>query len=635
MVSLTHLPPEILHNIFSFVDPEDLARIPFTCRLLNNFIKDNNALCRAIYLRILDEPPTRDLNFEQELHELVMLKKICSAKDSANNEQIQSHLPFVYRAFTRLLNHAIQVPAPVGITTKEGSGASSSRSINQPFARKSRAQTFPASRNAALLATLFSNERTRERFLTRSFIYELGRDRMMPGISGHPQLDAYDSESGSENDPDNAGRRRPRRSRTEFGWRKPRRPREAYQMSAKLHCLYGWGLGTDEAEVAPGAVNGEARRRAIWAARRGGGVFSLASSKVYDMREYTPRTEWGPFLDEDNGSSGVRVDWEKVEAILIVLGTNIRSKRLERFPIFWHFWGRPLAGCWAGSYIPWSRDREQGKEKEMSGLDGRDPYGVSGSWLRVVSFLDYSDFFNFNFPVIDRLPRDVPRAPLNAGQATRLILMRIRVTKIEPPGERDHPDHPVVYFEGFSRALDGSWAEDADANLRGTVRVTPEGEVRWTSYSIFDGEERWKSEGIQLGGIRSARGVVGTWFDKDFNPQGPCGPTAFWKISDRQFAGEDGSQVLLEDLFPLIADDMQEDPAARGSADEDLDHFGAEADWAEYEMEDELDALYYFDDDDIFDVEDGEAYQPSELDEVDDEDEDEVGGETDAEQDTP
>jgi hypothetical protein len=53
MVSLTHLPPEILHNIFSFVDPEDLARIPFTCRLLNNFIKDNNALCRAIYLRIL------------------------------------------------------------------------------------------------------------------------------------------------------------------------------------------------------------------------------------------------------------------------------------------------------------------------------------------------------------------------------------------------------------------------------------------------------------------------------------------------------------------------------------------------------------------------------------------------------
>ena len=27
-------------------------------------------------------------------------------------------------------------------------------------------------------------------------------------------------------------------------------------------------------------------------------------------------------------------------------------------------------------------------------------------------------------------------------------------------------------------------------------------------------EERWKSEGIQIGGPRSARGVLGTWFDK-------------------------------------------------------------------------------------------------------------------------
>ena len=50
--------------------------------------------------------------------------------------------------------------------------------------------------------------------------------------------------------------------------------------------------------------------------------------------------------------------------------------------------------------------------------------------------------------------------------------------------------------------------------MKGTAQLTPEGEVRWTTYSIFSGEERWKSEGIQLGGPRSARGVVGNWFDK-------------------------------------------------------------------------------------------------------------------------
>ena len=49
---------------------------------------------------------------------------------------------------------------------------------------------------------------------------------------------------------------------------------------------------------------------------------------------------------------------------------------------------------------------------------------------------------------------------------------------------------------------------------QGTVKLTPQGEVRWTTWSIFHGEERWRSEGIQVGGVQSARGVVGFWFDK-------------------------------------------------------------------------------------------------------------------------
>lgn len=30
----------------------------------------------------------------------------------------------------------------------------------------------------------------------------------------------------------------------------------------------------------------------------------------------------------------------------------------------------------------------------------------------------------------------------------------------------------------------------------------------------LDSEERWRSEGVQIGGAGSARGVLGTWFDK-------------------------------------------------------------------------------------------------------------------------
>lgn len=51
---------------------------------------------------------------------------------------------------------------------------------------------------------------------------------------------------------------------------------------------------------------------------------------------------------------------------------------------------------------------------------------------------------------------------------------------------------------------------------KGTVRLTKDGEVRWTTWSIFHGDERWRSEGIQIGGPRSARGVFGTWFDRYF-----------------------------------------------------------------------------------------------------------------------
>jgi hypothetical protein len=69
----------------------------------------------------------------------------------------------------------------------------------------------------------------------------------------------------------------------------------------------------------------------------------------------------------------------------------------------------------------------------------------------------------------------------------------------------------------------------------GTVRLTPSGAVRWTTFSIFHGEERWRSEGVQVGGLRSARGVLGNWFDKDYDAHGPAGPTAFWKVSDDIF----------------------------------------------------------------------------------------------------
>lgn len=129
--------------------------------------------------------------------------------------------------------------------------------------------------------------------------------------------------------------------------------------------------------------------------------------------------------------------------------------------------------------------------------------------------------------------------------AIRLIRIKLQVTKIDPPGSDDDDEEedgmdwsdfkgkrlPIVHFRGSSRSLHASWDPNANSRIRGkyywwrlhgfevdglvgTVRQTPEGEIRWTTFSIFHGEERWRSEGIQVGGLRSARGVLGNWFDK-------------------------------------------------------------------------------------------------------------------------
>lgn len=142
-------------------------------------------------------------------------------------------------------------------------------------------------------------------------------------------------------------------------------------MSAKLHCLYGVPI-----------LN--------YGRTRGSKTYPFACSKVYDIREYTPRTRWGPFVDEgpgpigsegnEEGQAGVpedRVDWEKVEAIMIVLWFNMTSKRLDHLPVFQHFWGVPFPGCWPNSYIPSPTNRR------VTDLELEDPYDVTGTWVRV------------------------------------------------------------------------------------------------------------------------------------------------------------------------------------------------------------------------------------------------------------
>ncbi|KAI8931480.1 hypothetical protein NX059_011148 [Plenodomus lindquistii] len=287
--------------------------------------------------------------------------------------------------------------------------------------------------------------------------------------------------------------------------------KEGRQLSAKIHCLFG-------------IPSTNAGRRVLQ-------IHPHARSRVYDLRNYTDKTAWGPFREDGS----MRVDWEMVESLMIVLGYNsgLCCRRfLQRFrpP-----WSEPLEGV-----IP-----ERAKimpeyplkllEQPDIPLQLKDPYNISGVWSRIVCFLDYNDLYNFNFSTeAMRVPSDELRETLNTEEATRHIIMDLQVSAVLEPGQFDNPDLPVVEFTGKSRSVDAHWDPNANSKIRGSVRLTPEGEVQWKTISIFyGGEARWRSEGIQVGGLRSQRGVIGTWFDKDFDPHGPAGPTAFWKICDR------------------------------------------------------------------------------------------------------
>ncbi|CAN9089616.1 unnamed protein product [Alternaria alternata] len=308
--------------------------------------------------------------------------------------------------------------------------------------------------------------------------------------------------------------------RTRSAKRKSAEDEESRQLSARLHSLFGF----------PPSNAGKIDLS----------MNTLARTRVYDLRNYTDKNEWGPFRNDRTW----RVDWEMIESIMIVIGHNscfcahAVSNRL-RPP-----WFGPLDGV-----IPVANGRIGHEVSNYTALIQqpdiplrmKDPYGAEGIWARIVCFLDYNDLYNYNFSSdAIKVPSDEPRGALDTDEAIRHIVMDLRVTDVTAPGPFDNPTLPIVHFKGVAKSVDALWDPNANSGIRGTVRLTQEGEVRWETISVFQGgEERWRSDGIQVGGLRCPRGVVGTWFDKDFDLHGPAGPTAFWKVGERPADSED------------------------------------------------------------------------------------------------
>lgn len=132
------------------------------------------------------------------------------------------------------------------------------------------------------------------------------------------------------------------------------------QLSAKLHCH--WGVPIQKT------------RSGLETAH------TYARSLVYDLREYSDDTLWGPFLADGTGNA----DWEKLEALMLVLDYNLTAFSERTDGAFRHIWDRPWAGATPNSFMPLACPMGHAPSKGLAlPLDAQDPYGVTGTWRRV------------------------------------------------------------------------------------------------------------------------------------------------------------------------------------------------------------------------------------------------------------
>ncbi|KAF9506427.1 hypothetical protein BS47DRAFT_433806 [Hydnum rufescens UP504] len=136
--------------------------------------------------------------------------------------------------------------------------------------------------------------------------------------------------------------------------------------------------------------------------------------------------------------------------------------------------------------------------------------------------MDYRDLILLQGPLDHSLFQQ-----LDFGEALRFLFVSLKVTRIEDPDTPGlvDPRRPTIHFRGTSNLRAPN-----ESSVYGTVSVTPEGDIRWFMVSTFGGEDRWQSTGVQIGGVGSAMGVMGTWSGFDHHERDPAGPYWLWRI---------------------------------------------------------------------------------------------------------
>ncbi|KAF8446324.1 hypothetical protein L210DRAFT_3628802 [Boletus edulis BED1] len=241
--------------------------------------------------------------------------------------------------------------------------------------------------------------------------------------------------------------------------------------------------------------------------------------RVYDLSQYNRDNDWGPFMRKTG-----EVDWSHIECIVNVITCNLMDHTR-------HF-GDTRPPCSLEATRAYSAPH-------ATALALHDWAGVEGNWRRIVSFMDYRDLFAFNFSTrghVDIAQGSSIFEDPQFSEATRLIELKLHLTSpdavpkyytLDRFPQSEDTKYPTLYFSGSSHGIQGR-----EATIVGSVYMGNDGVVRWRFVSAREARMQWSSEGVQIGGIASAMGVVGAWAGAHRERGDPAGPFWLWKVPD-------------------------------------------------------------------------------------------------------
>ncbi|KAF5387357.1 hypothetical protein D9757_005749 [Collybiopsis confluens] len=233
-----------------------------------------------------------------------------------------------------------------------------------------------------------------------------------------------------------------------------------------------------------------------------------ARAFCYNLRNYNWSNEFGPFLPSNVESGGAgKVNWIHIRHIHHIISTHLLELTEEGqvFEVVIY----PLSFPYTQIVIPEGMDLDE--EEDWA--------GVNGLWLLSFCFVDHTLLLRYNNIVDSDI--NEPRSLLLTGPAFREMFRSMQVTLKVTKAKEDpkHPGRPRIYFVGVV-------AEPSTSIIHGYVEMTDDNHIRWHFVSGEQGQALWSSEGLQVGGVRSSYGVLGSWTTIFHDVDDPVGP--FW-----------------------------------------------------------------------------------------------------------